>query len=224
MEPTAPSPPIVGGPPNPAARPAAPSPRSTRNKVAVLVVVSLVILGGGAAFYLLFLHEIPQAVTEADRGVLLTADEVVRHNDLKPDGQGTFRHVKYLLGNHELEYEYQSPDGSDEGLYVSCLVSIERSTKDALTTYTAQRLGTSVALKLDREAALRLVDEHAPFKWGDDSSSSLIVGKHGPVGNVFTARKGERVFHVVVAGPSFVPPELNDLLSPVLARLDAYRP
>jgi hypothetical protein len=223
MEPTAPSLPVVGGPPNPAARPPAPGARSTRNRLAILLVVSLVIVGGAAAFYLLFIHEIPQAVTEADRGVLVTADELVRHYDLKLKGQGTFRHVKYLLGNHELEYEYQSPDGSGEGLYVSCLVSIEQSTKDALTTYTAQRLGTSVALKLDRGAGLRLVDQDKPFKWGEESSSSVIMGKEA-AGNVFTARKGQRVFHLVIAGPSLESAALGDLLSPVLARLEAYRP
>jgi len=80
------------------------------------------------------------------------------------------------------------------------------NTRGALTSYGAERVGTAVGLKLSGEAPLRLEDQPNPFRWGDESSSSLLLFGKERVGNVFTARKGKRVFHVLFVGP---PPRIR---------------
>jgi hypothetical protein len=193
-----------------------------RRKLLLFVALPLLLMAGLGVGYV-GISGFKAPVTVADRGVLLTVDDVARRFHLKPAGEGTFKHVRHLSGSHRLEYKYQSPAGAQEGLIMICQVVVDGS-GIAIGTYGALRVSASVGFKV-AGGALRLVDQVPPFRWGDESSSSLIQSGDKVVGNAFTARKGRRVFHLLLVGVFFKSPDqLGELLSPVLARLDAYSP
>ena len=61
------------------------------------------------------------------------------------------------------------------------------------------------------------------FAWGDESRYGQLQAAGQPFGNIFVARKGNRVVYCVFSGVYFDDAEaIAELLTPALDRLDAY--
>src|SRR5262249_50023127 len=77
--------------------------RGGRTLLLVGIVAGVLLLGcvgGAGVIYLLFVHEIEEPVTAADRGVVITAEDVARFVPMLKfePGRGTFRKVRHLDG------------------------------------------------------------------------------------------------------------------------------
>ena len=63
------------------------------------------------------------------------------------------------------------------------------------------------------------------FRWGDESRCIVLRQVPNAVGNLFVARKGRKIFQLVVVGVAFDRgDEFKTLLTPVLQRLETYSP
>jgi hypothetical protein len=182
--------------------------------------------GMGGLAYLLFLHERPQPVTQAERDILLTAEALTPLFPITVDPAiGRAKHVRYLDGSRELSYEYDSPDDAENPLYISSTVNIERSVSDARTVYLSMTFGLKLGLAMEGAEALQQVHKTGLFAWGDESKSVMLLKSGRPVGNVFAGRKGRRVFHLILVGVYFDDrQDVEAALGPVLRRFEAYRP
>ena len=209
-----------------------PRARSPRKTPTALIVVA--VLGGVAALvcavvafgYFMFMREIEEPVTPAERDVLLTIEKLKEFVDLEADpGRGRVKRVRYLDGSREVTYEYESPDGAADPLYVSSSVNLERNVSDARTVYVSSTLGFKLGMALEGESALRQVVRSGLFQWGDESKAVLLMRGDKPVGNLFAGRKGRKVFLVVLVGVFFDEREdVDAALGPILRSLEAYDP
>jgi hypothetical protein len=207
--------------------PAAAAPRKSHT---VLIVVAVL---GGLAFvscavvgaaYFLFLHEIEEPVTQAERDVLLTIDKLSEFVEVEADpSRGKLRSIRHFDGSRELTYEYESQD-TEDALYLSSSVTLERRVSDARTVYLGSTLGFKLGMALEGENALREVARPELFQWGDESRAVVLMKGEEPVGNLFVARKGTKVFLVILVGVFFDERETVDAaLGPVLQRIDTYK-
>jgi len=184
------------------------------------VVVLLAVLGG-----VFVLSGKPQPVTAADRAVVVTIQDLARHmHDFEPVASGeTFKKTRYLDGSHQLEYEYKSP--REPPLYLRSSLSVEHSANDAVTNYGGMRIGAKVGFALSGKDKITQVDRDDLLRWGDDSHCTLLQSGGKPVGNLFVARKGERVVSVILAGVYFEKPAaFQELMLPILGRALTYNP
>jgi hypothetical protein len=191
--------------------------------VALPLAILGTLIGLGYLFYATA-KDLP--VTATDREVLITATHAAEWLDgFQPAPErGRFAKKRFFDESCELSYEYEHPEADAHwSLYVSCVVTVERSTSDARITYTASGTGTRLGLGL---SDLELRDEDALFRWGDRSRCALITLEDGTViGNYFICQDGTRVFELVLSGLYFDEGEaLGEFLRPVLGRLHDYRP
>jgi hypothetical protein len=202
--------------------------RSVLFIVGVIAGVLLLGCGGlGALCYVLFIHETEEPVTAADRELVITAERLAQFvPTLHPDpSRGTLRKVRHFDGSREITYEYETPEGADEPLYVNFLVGLERNAQDATYSYTGQKIGTKIGMRLEGGGHLQEVDRNDLWHWGDDSRCALLTNGGKPVGNVFMARKGSRYFSLMIVGVYFQEAgPIRELLGPMLQRLDNYTP
>lgn len=156
---------------------------------------------------------------------------VLRAADLIPFGYGleqteqyeTFKRVKYFDGSHELTYEYQTPDSEEENaLYLNVTVSVENSTSDARTSHGAEEIGLTIGLKANGIKAREIKDFYV---YGDSSKFSVLENDGKPIGNIFTTRKGKRVFVMILSGMHFEDPAaFKELIEGRLIKFSAYSP
>lgn len=209
--------------------PAAPPPKKSHT---VLIVVA--VLGGLAVFacavvafaYVMFLHEIEEPITQAERDVLFTIETLTDFADVEVDpAAGKLKRVRHFDGSREVTYEYESPDGAEDPLYLSSSVNLERNVSDARTVYVSSTLGFKLGMALEGEQALQQVARSGLFQWGDESRAVVLMKGDKPVGNVFAGRKGKKVFLVILVGVFFDEREdVEAALGPVLRRFEAYNP
>jgi hypothetical protein len=197
------------------------------------LILGLVVLGAiGVAIlgYFYLFHDIEEPVTDADRQVVITAQHLAKFEPgLRPDpALGKFRKVRHLDGSRELTYEYETPEGAEEWLYVECVVSVEPTVADARASYAGLSLDTRPAVHLigaaGDESELGQVERNDLWRWGDASRCMLLTNEGEVVGNFFMARKGRRYFTLVIVGITFDEPEvIRQMLAPLLGRLESYR-
>ncbi len=62
------------------------------------------------------------------------------------------------------------------------------------------------------------------YEWGDESKFVILKSNGEPYGNIFTCRKGKKVFYVIWNGVYFDDPVwAADLLDPVMERVQAHK-
>lgn len=210
-----------------APRAEAPAKRGGRSVLLILGIVLgcvlLVCAGLGTLGYFVFVHEIEEPVTAADREIPITAEVLApRVPGFRVDPSlGKFARARHLDGSRELTYEYESPDGAESTLYVYYQLGVERTTKDAQDAYTGVRLGSNIGLS--KGGQVQRVDRSDLWRWGDQSQCELLQRGGKPVGNLFSARKGKRYFVLMVVGIYFNDPEtIREVLDPMLKRLENY--
>jgi hypothetical protein len=218
-------------PPLPRRRPGPRDGRPRRRKPRVLLIVGIVLTavflacGGGVAFfYFVFIHEIDEPVTAADKDVVVTAEYAATFADdiVVDPNKGTFRKVRHLDGSREKIYEYGTEDDSDEPVHVSHTVTVERNAKEARDAYAGLQLGTR--LGMGRVEGVQEVERNDLWKWGDQSRCVMLHNSQGqPFGHIFMARKGRRYFVLVISGLYFNKAEgIKAFLDPLLKKLDNY--
>jgi hypothetical protein len=164
-------------------------------------------------------------ISAADKEVVLRAA------DLAPYGFGleeteryeTFKRIRYFDGSHELTYEFQTPDSEqDDALYINVVISVEKTRSDALTTQGAQKVGLTVGLK-SNDIEQREVENF--YSYGDSSSFAILEKDGHPIGNVFSAREGRRVFMLTLSGMYFDDAAtFKELIERRLKKFSAYEP
>ncbi len=166
-----------------------------------------------------------QPITEKDRDVVMKAEDIVAYVDTLEanPARATIRKVRYLDGSYDVEYEYDSTDRADEHLYVLCTVTVERTVSDARTSYAALGVVNDVGISMASDLKVRPRNEL--FRWGDSSDLAIVESQHGPVGNIFRARSGRRIFDLTFYGVYFDDADtLAELLTPHLEQMKRYEP
>jgi hypothetical protein len=168
-------------------------------------------------------RELP--ISAADKEVVLRAADLTAYGFglEKTERYETFKRIRYFDGSHELTYEFQTPDsGQDDALYINVVISVERSRADALTTYGAQKVGLTVGLK-SNDVEQREVENF--YSYGDSSTFAILEKDGHPIGNIFTARDGRRVFMLMLSGMYFEDAAtFRELIESRLEKFSAYEP
>ncbi len=187
----------------------------------LLLGVALLV-GLGALFVLTAKEEPP---TDEERGLMVDAAAVAGLTgdfDPRPEFE-RLKKSRYLDGSHDIEYEYDGP--SDDAPYIQCTLTVERSLSDARTSYLATWGGAKIGPMISGEKNVAVVEQSDHFRWGDESRMAILQLDGQPVGNIFVARKGMKVFHVSIAGACFEDRQsFADLVEPVLERVERYKP
>lgn len=213
--------------PFPAATPHAPPPK----KRPVLVIVALVLgiplvacllLGGLGVLVSSTAKKLPLAA--GDDAAFVTAEDLFASTgqNVKPDPAKVKQgREKQLGGSVEISYEYES---EAPPLYVSTLVSIEKSASSAKNTYLGQSVGGLAGMAIAGQG-LTLEDRDDLFKWGEQSKHKRLMMEGKPVGHFFITRKDKRVFTTIFSGVYFDDAEsLSALLTPRLAAMEKLEP
>ena len=161
-------------------------------------------------------------VTDADRAVLLDAEDLAEWSDFDVAvGTESVKKTKDLFGTHELAYEFTS----DEGVFVNTTVTYDKTESDARSTFSVTKMGLGVGMALEKSEGMTREERNELFAWGDDSVTYLLQMNGAPVGNVIVARKGKRTYFVIFAGVYFDDEgQLEELLSPQLTALETWNP
>ncbi|MBX5484260.1 MAG: hypothetical protein IRZ16_20745 [Myxococcaceae bacterium] len=178
-------------------------------------------LGFGGLVYVAATREGTPARPD-DREYVVTFEDLARHvSGLEKEG-GVEKFTRDdFLGSHELSYEYQL---KDETLYLTSSITVDSDARSARDTYNGMSLGMKVMLATQSDE-VTLEDRNDLLKCGDDSRAMMMMRGEHPVGNVFLARKGNRVFHLTLAGAWFDDPEaFAQLVKPKLEKMSAWKP
>jgi hypothetical protein len=195
--------------------------------LALAIGIPLLIVGGVASLITLAVlttKELP--VTDDDKALLLTFGALARTLEEAPETDPlaeSFAKSRTLDGMIEVTYEYDPPE---EGYYVSCTATFDRTARDARMSYAAEDVGIKLGTTLaDGSGEIRFVERNDLFRWGEQSRCALVYNGAFPVGNFILARKGTRVYAAYFIGIVLDDARtLRELLLPRLDKLEAYRP
>ena len=226
MEPPSTEPPNFGpaGPEFPR-RPPPPAPKKMKLWPIILAVIGLTCLTGSglvAAFVAIDKSTSNQPVTETDRALLVTTDDLAeRVEDFEVKaGVEQLKKKKSFDGSTSLEYEYKPPGG---GMFISSSVTAERTASAASTNYASLRVGHGIGFSMSADKATKMEERDDLFKWGDESHHALITHNGKPVGNLFAARKGKHIYTFMIVGVYFSETDtLEDLLLSKLNQVTAF--
>lgn len=163
-------------------------------------------------------------MSEAEKELILRAQDLAPYG-FNVDGASqyeSFSKSVYFDRSYELEYEYQTPDGSGlDPLYLNVSVSFEKSPADARVTQGATKMGLSAGSYFE---GLKLEEKRGFFKYGEESSYYVLLSKKGePAGSYFVTREGSKVYSLLVAGVVFDEPEAwAELVTPKLQKFSAH--
>lgn len=213
-----PAPPEATQPTSPPPAPPVNKPRTVLKWVALVLAVPLALcLVLGATLFFFDKTQKKTPLSDAERSALLTAEDLVSAGaKFTPDPkiEVSSRNAN-VDGSDELSYEYES---KDPPVYVSTMVSLEKSEGDAMASFTSQSVGGAVGMNLS-EPKMGLEDRDDLLKWGDQSRARVITYDGKPVGNFFIARKNNKVFLTMFTGVYFDDPE--DFRAVVQPKLEA---
>jgi len=171
------------------------------------------------------LSEIKLPVEESEKLMLLRA------GDLAPYGyelEGIERYESFTKtrlsdGSYELEYEFETPDSEEEHpLFLYVIVTVEKNDLDAVLSHGAERFGAMHGL---RKGGIKEREVKNFYRYGDVSSFHVLEMDGQPVGNLFSARKGRRIYTLMITGMSFDDPQVwRELLQARLRQFSTYSP
>lgn len=204
---------------------------STRKTLLILsLVIGIPLLGIAAlagAGFLLASSAKSEPVTDADKAILITADELAEHAPgITPRASlAKISKQRFFDGSHTLSYEYNFQNDPEHPLYLRCAVHVERNDREARTTYSSLGIGLKAGFAMVRGTKIEEEPHDELLKWGDESRAELLLANDKPIGNVFVTRKGSRVFHVMFSGVFFRQPSaFQELVMPKLDALEQYQP
>ena len=155
---------------------------------------------------------------------------LVTIEDLQPYGfdfsalkqHETISRNRYFDRSLEVVYEFESPESHPQTLYLSVTVNFERNAREATSSYRLESGFLTMGAKIGG-AEIEGVPNF--FEWGDESFFGNIVADGQVGGNIFRARKGRKLYLIIIAGIYFDNPEdWAELVSPKLRYLEGYEP
>jgi hypothetical protein len=163
-------------------------------------------------------------MSEAEKELMLRAQDLAPYGFEVGDASRheTFSKTAYFDGSYELEYEFQTPEGSGlDPLFLSVTVSFEKSAADARFTQGAAKVGLSAGSYFE---GMKMEEKKGFFKYGDESAYYVLRSKSGePGGCYFYTREGAKVYSAIVAGVVFNDPEAwAGLVLPRLQKFSAH--
>ena len=130
--------------------------------------------------------------------------------------------VRFFDFSHEVSYEY---DHDAYGVYLNSTLNVEKKASDALATYLPLWAATKAGLSLTAETEITVEEPEGFFAWGDQSRFAILHSNGSPFGNLFIARKGKKVFYLMVAGIYFdSASQWQEFVSPTLQSIEHYSP
>lgn len=188
--------------------------------VATAVPAALLLCGG---FIALVVAGGDTEVQPGDRGLLLTADDVVgQFPEFEPIPARESMSRRGLFGATELEYTYEYEDGDDPLVYIYSQASLETDASSATSTYGFVKAGARIGLGVEDAQ----FEEKDFFSWGQESEFLALLGPDGTIaGGMFIGRDGRRVWLATWAGIIVDDRETaRALLEPSLQRFERYDP
>jgi hypothetical protein len=159
--------------------------------------------------------------TPAEKRLLLTAEDLLPFG-LPAERLGPEKFEKTLnFFDRSIELSYVM-DASAKGLYVMSSVSVEASEREVALGDKAFDVGMKIGLKSGglEEAPITT----APV-FGRKSRLSLLKKEGRPVGNLFTAIVGTKIFLVLTTGLYFDDPALfGKIITPKIQAIMDYQP
>jgi hypothetical protein len=206
-------------------RPEPPPRKKSRVGLVLLIIFGSMFLmccGGGTALWFVFIREVEEPVTAADKEVMVTAEQVAKGTNIKVDTTtGKYKKSHNFAGVKEMSYEYDRSNDAITPFYVSCIVTLEKSQQGAADTYAGLGLGANIGM--GTEASVQKVDRNDLWSWGDESRCVVLQNMGQPGGNLFMGRKGHRVFFLMIGGKGFNTKEsIKALLDPILKKVEGY--
>jgi hypothetical protein len=144
-----------------------------------------------------------EEVKQADRPLLVTIEDLEPYDyDLDHLAHlQSFRRIRNLDGSLEIEYEFETPDTSEQILYLSVTAGYERTAREAVATYRMDKGAVGVGSRI---GGVSVKEEPGFYRWGDESYFGFFVTKEGQRGgNVFAARAGNRTYLLILSGIYF---------------------
>ena len=161
---------------------------------------------------------------DSDRELLVTAEDLAEYG-VAIDREGSTTHerrIRYWDGTYELEYSFETADGSAEPLYLDTTASFERHTGEARSTFIVLRTSLKIGLSV---GGVEAVEDPDFFPFGDDRYFAFLEYEGSRVGNVLVARVGKATYSLVLSGVFFDDAELwTELVQPKLEALGHYDP
>ena len=191
--------------------------------VGFLGIVGLIVLIAGAGALYVWSSK-TEELTDGDRQLVVTADKLADHGfqfEFDPAGE-KIEKTRYVDKTAEIEYEYEHPD-ENTPLYINCSVHQESDAKEARTLYATLQVSVLAGMRL-AGGGVEQTERNDLLKWGDDSRCGLLVNQGFNVGNYFFARKGNKIYCLLIAGDCIDnSEELRALLLPHLERLEGHK-
>lgn len=162
------------------------------------------------------------SVDEADKAVFLRVQDLVRYGYKFKDIEvhESFKKQKMLNGATELAYEFKTPEGEQQPLYINIRATVASKQIDASFKQGAETSGLYYGLMKGGMKQQELKDF---YHYGDASSFYLLTKEGNPVGNYFTMRQGKKTYLLIVFGLYFDDPQLwKDLIEPKLTQFSTY--
>lgn len=165
-------------------------------------------------------------ISPDEKAILVTANDFVDYGLTITNiaASESFSKETYLDGGKELNYVFEPKDSENDLKYLSNIISIEPSSKDALATFKAQWIGLGIGMTINK-GKISTPDLNHIYRFGDRSEFKLINNEEGePVGNIFIVQKGSMVFFISIVGLYFDEAEdWADFIEPKLEKAIQYQ-
>ena len=163
-------------------------------------------------------------IQDADKPLLITVEDIAQYGITYAEGDAftVVNRVYYVDFTKEIEYEYDSPEGREDvdPLYITVTAGFEHTSNEARKSY---KIGLGAFTLGTKLGGLKVEEEKDFFSWGDESYFAVLKNEENIVGNLFTARKGKKIYSFVIVGLYFSDPQMfSELVMPKLNYLETY--
>lgn len=144
-----------------------------------------------------------EKLRESDRPLLVTIEDLEPYDyDLDHLAHlQKFRRIRNIDGSLEIEYEFETPDTSEQILYISATAGYDKNVREAIASYRMNKGAVGVGSRI---GGVSVREEPGFYRWGDESYFGYFVTKEGRRGgNVFVARRGNRTYLLIISGIYF---------------------
>ena len=209
------------------------TPRQSNSKVWIIVAAVigiciigtiLLVIGVGVLFWATSTEE---PLGPNDQAAIVDIDmfRAWSGDPYAPDYSGEkITKTRFIDGSYDIDYDYDIPEDPNAP-YLNCNITIEKDNADAKTSYVSIWAGAIIGIRLLGDADVEVTERNDLFRWGDESTFAILSINGEPFGNMFSARKGNRLLFIIFSGIYSDDGEtVSDLLLPRLNQLHTYAP
>jgi hypothetical protein len=127
----------------------------------------------------------------------------------------------FLDSSYEIDYLYDNPEEAHP--YIECCLAVDTDVMGAEASYFGMWSGSKMGIHLTAEVDVEIAERNDLFSWGDQSRFAILQVDGQPTGYLFVARKGKKVFHLLIGGVYLDEvSEFKSLVEPVLMRVQLH--